>query len=140
VIFIKVSEFHKDYTSGDKFTFVHLLTEIKELLVELLSFNKEGILDEFSDVSAFLQLWMYSRFSLDRSLWKTSLGCYEKLRRRKQVWRKIYAYAGIRNGNNYGGNYEREHKVIAHLGKYGVPINKAKDAHKIIVLPLLNKH
>jgi NTP pyrophosphatase (non-canonical NTP hydrolase) len=56
---MKTSEYLKEYSNGERITFLNLLGEIQELAVEILKFNKNGIKEEFEDVLHFLQLWFY---------------------------------------------------------------------------------
>ena len=136
---MKISEFHKEYTDGSNYSFFDVAGEIKELLQEAFKFNKKSMLDEFSDVSVNFQLWLYTSFRLEQNLWKISFPTYKKLHKRKQIWNKIYKYAGLReNCINYFGNYERKEKVITQLRKLNVSKKKSKKAYEKIVLPILS--
>lgn len=134
---MKISEYTKEYTSGRPITFRDFSWEIKELIIEIVKLNKDGIKEEFGDVFHFLQLWLYCRFGIDREIWRITKNSVKKFMDRKNVWNKIYIYVGLeKNISGYVGNYKKIHKVINHLQKFGINKEKAEEAYNKIVLEI----
>lgn len=132
---MRVNEYVKSYTLGKRIPFHDVWTEIKELIVEVLKFNKAGMDEEFQDVLHFLQLWLFWKFGLNGELWKATSGSVNKFMRRKEIWMRIYRYVGLDEQiSNYVGNYRRLHKVKGHLSKFRVSAEKAEEAYNEIVM------
>ena len=130
-----ISDYVKEYTSGNRIKFTSVLAEVHELLEAILKLDKKGIAEEFEDVLHFMQIWLYWRFGLNGEIWKITSHSVDKFIGRKVVWNKIYIYVGLsENISNFAGNYNKVAKVIKQLGKFGIDKEKAEDAHKKIVL------
>ena len=127
-----VSEYYVQFTDQKKFGLGYALEELVELLTETVTGNWCEIPGEVSDISIYLQLWMYTHFDYDQPLWRTSLNNLEKVKNRKPIWEQIYAQAGVPY-DNYCGNYSRSEKVVAHLHELGISRKRAMDAYKKIV-------
>ncbi|MDD5721497.1 MAG: hypothetical protein PHT16_03585 [Candidatus Pacebacteria bacterium] len=135
---MNIGEYIKEYSNGEKITFLELLLEVRELITEIIKFNKKGIHEEFEDVLHFLQLWLYWRFGINGEIWKITRNSVKKFMDRKLVWREIYLFVGLPKGvSNFCGNYKRVQKVVSHLQKFGVNLEKAEEAHRKIVLKTL---
>ena len=131
---MKIKEYVKEYTNGDRITFRDVFSEIKEFLAEVVRFNRAGINEEFEDVFHFLQLWLYWRFGLNGEIWGITKHSVQKFMERKKVWNKIYLSVGLpENISGYVGNYKKAEKVINHLGRLGIDRDKAKEAYRKIV-------
>lgn len=132
---MKISEYIKDYTNGQRVKFKEILAEVNELLVEVFKLNFKGMAEEFEDVWHFLQLWLFWRFGLDGETWWISRHSVQKFVNRKKVWNRIYVEVGLsENISGYVGNYKKIEKVINHLAKFGIPKEKAEIAYQKIVL------
>jgi len=132
---MKISEYIREYTSGEPVTFRQVFWEIKELFWEIFKLNKEGIKEEFEDVFHFFQLWFYWLLGLDGEIWGITKNSVRKFINRKEVWNEIYIYVGLeKNISGYVGNYKKVHKVINHLQKFGISEEKAEESYKKIVL------
>jgi hypothetical protein len=132
---MKISEYVKNYTSGDPVFFHHVILEVKELIVEVTKRNYEGIKEEFEDVFHFLQLWLFWRFKLDGEIWKITKHSVKKFMDRKLVWNKIYVSVSLpENISGYVGNYKKLEKVINHLQRFGIDRKAAIKAHNEIVI------
>ena len=132
---MKISEYIKEYTSGERVTFMEVVHEKIELLEEIFKFNKKGIKEEFGDVFHFFQMWLYWRFGLDGKIWKITDKSVQKFMDRKRVWNEIYVYVGLKeNVSNFCGNYKRIEKVVNHLQKFGINKEKAEEAFNRIVI------
>lgn len=63
---MKIAEYVKEYTNNDEPIILrNVFSEIKELIMEIIKFNKDGIKEEFEDVFHFLQLWLYCQFNVN---------------------------------------------------------------------------
>jgi hypothetical protein len=132
---MKVSEYVKNYTSGDRISFWHILDEYKELLVEVSSGNWKGMNEEWQDVLHFVQLWLYWRFKVDGEMWSCTSQSVAKFMERVKVWHDIYEYVGLpRGSSNFCGNYKKFEKVAKQLAKFGVDGKRAKEAYDRIVV------
>lgn len=131
---MKISEYIKEYTAGNRITFKNVASEIRELIVEVVRMNKEGVKEEFEDTLHFLQLWLYWRFGLDGEIWETTKNSVKKFMDRKLVWNRIYIFVGLaENISGYAGNYKKTEKVINHLQKFGVSREKAEEVYRKIM-------
>lgn len=132
---MKVDEYVKRYTSGERIILKQVFLEIEELIVEILRFNKKEIEMEFQDVLHFFQLWLYWRLRINGEIWKATQKSVNKFIARHDVWKKIYDFVGLKEDvSNFCGNYEKEFKVVKHLEKFGVNKYKAREAYNKIVL------
>jgi hypothetical protein len=132
---MKISEYVKKYTTGERITLREVFGEVKELFLEVLKLNGVGIKEEFEDVFHFLQLWFYWRFGVDGEIWKITENSVKKFIDRKLIWNKIYAFVGLpENISGYAGNYKKIEKVVNHLRKFGINREKAEEAYNKIVL------
>lgn len=132
---MKISQYIKEYTAGKPIKFNNVISEIKELIVEVVRMNKDEIKEEFEDVFHFLQLWLYWRFGMDGEIWKITNNSVKKFMDRKLVWNRIYASVGLsENISGYVGNYKKMEKVVNHLQKFGIDKEKAEEAHRKVVL------
>ncbi|MCX6740383.1 MAG: hypothetical protein NTZ49_04095 [Candidatus Parcubacteria bacterium] len=132
---MKISEYIKEYTNGNRVKFIHILAECKEFIDDVLRLNKMGMCEEFEDALHFLQLWLYWRFGLNGEIWKITRHSVDKFIGRKSVWNKIYKFVGLpENISGYVGNYNKVFKVVNHLNKFGINKEKAKEAHNKIIL------
>ncbi|MCX6744317.1 MAG: hypothetical protein NTX82_02220 [Candidatus Parcubacteria bacterium] len=130
-----IKEYIKEYTSGNRIKFKHIMAEVHELLVEIFKFNKKGISEEFEDVFHFIQLWFYWRFGLNGEIWKITRNSANKFMARRSVWRRIYLFVDLPEDiSNFVGNYNKVEKVIRHLNKFGISKEKAEEAYKKIIL------
>lgn len=131
---MKISEYIKEYTAGNRITFRFVMLEVSELIVEMLRLDGEGIKEEFGDVFHFLQLWLYWRFGIDGRPWKMTRHSVDKFMGRKKVWNRLYEFVGLpKNISGYVGNYQKKHKVIRQLEKLGISREKAEQAYLAIV-------
>lgn len=134
---MKISEYVKEYTSGKRVTFLEVISEKKELIIEIIKMNKDGIREEFGDVFHFLQLWLFWRFGVDGEIWKISENSVQKFMDRKKVWNKIYICVGLEeNISGFVGNYKKVHKVVNHLKKFGINKEKAEEAYNKVVFKI----
>ena len=130
---MRVSHYVEHYTHdflaqyGRKFHRVWM--EIVELLQEVARLNLKGIREEFGDVLHLTQLWLYS-YGWDSELW---MWCAKKFIARQAVWQTIFEYVGLSGTARISANYNREHKVITELAKFGVPEAEAREAYWAIV-------
>ncbi|QQS38738.1 hypothetical protein IPM62_05125 [Candidatus Woesebacteria bacterium] len=132
---MKISNYIKNYTAGNRITVKHIIAEINEYLHEVVRFNKSGMKEELHDIFHFLQLWLYWRVGLDGKVWKITQDSVDKFIKRRKVWENIYEYVGLdKNISKYCGNYKRKEKVIKHLSEYKVSREKSLAAYKKIVL------
>jgi len=132
---MKISQYIKEYTSGEKVTFRRIFSEINELFAEIISLNKEGMKEETEDVFHFLQLWLFWRFGLDQDIWGITRNSVKKFMDRKEIWKKIYVFVGLdQDISCYVGNYNKVSKVIDHLKKFGICKEKAEASYRKIVL------
>jgi hypothetical protein len=130
-----IGDYVKEYTSGDRIKFKHILSEVYEFFVEVWKLDKKGMAEEFEDVFHFVQLWLYWRFGLNREIWKITRHSVDKFMGRKAVWNKIYVHVGLtENVSGFVGNYNKVHKVVNHLNKFGISKEKAEEAHQKIIL------
>ena len=130
-----IGEYIKDYTSGSRITFWRFLDEIRELLIEIIKFNRKGIKEEFGDSVHFLQLWMFWRFGLNGQIWKASQHSIDKFIKREEVWKKIYTHVGLRKDiSNCCQNYKKVEKVIKHLRQFDIHEEKAREAYRKVAL------
>ena len=134
-----ISEYYVQYTDQKKFGLGYALEELVELLTETATGHWREIPGEVSDISIYLQLWMYTHFEYDQQLWSTSHRNLEKVQKRKPVWQKIYGHVGVAYEKNYCGNYSRPEKLVAHLHQFGVSREKALEAYERVVVPLSKK-
>ena len=130
---MKINYFCKEYTHG-KVYFKDIIDEVQEFFEELIKFDREGMKDEFADVIAFFQMWLWNRFKINGQLWKLGLRSFNKFIARRKVWVQIYVFVGIKEKCTYCRNYKRKNKVIKHLAKFNVSEKKAIEAYKSIVL------
>ena len=56
-----ISEYYREYTDQKKFGLGYALEELVELLTETATGHWREIPGEVSDISIFLQLWMYTK-------------------------------------------------------------------------------
>ncbi|MFA6177628.1 MAG: hypothetical protein WC694_01905 [Candidatus Paceibacterota bacterium] len=132
---MKISEYVKEYSNGERITFRELLGEVRELVVEIIKLNKKGIQEEFEDVLHFLQLWLYWRFGINGKIWRITKNSVAKFINRKPVWGEIYLSVGLpKNVSNFCGNCKKVHKVVNHLQKFNISKEKAEEAHRKIIL------
>lgn len=128
-----VSEYVATYTSdfvelhGRKFR--RVMSEVLELLVEIVRLNWKGVKEEFGDVLHLTQLWLYT-FGWDGNLW---MWCARKFIARQPVWQALYDHAGIPGRACVTENYKRLPKVISRLGKNGISPGKALEAYCVVV-------
>ncbi|MDY0097485.1 MAG: hypothetical protein RBS01_04000 [Candidatus Dojkabacteria bacterium] len=134
---MKVSEYIKKYTSGERVHFFSksgVTGELIEVLEEILKWNVKGIKEEWEDLLHFLQLWMYWRLGLNQEIWECTSHSVNKFISRVEVWKKLYKYCNLSEDiSGFAGNYNRKQKVINHLGKFGISENKAIEAYNSIV-------
>jgi len=131
---MQISYFTENYTNGKGVFFSHVTGEVKELFEEVLALNYGGMKEEFSDVVAFFQMWLYCRYHINGSLWTYGMPSFEKFMSRRAVWNKIYAQVGLQeNISRFCGNYERKEKVVAHLREFGISEEAALAAYAEIV-------
>lgn len=131
---MKISQYVKEYTTGERVLFKDIISEAKELVVEVVKMHKGRIGEEFEDVFHFMQLWLYWQFSVDGDIWKITQHSVQKFMERKKVWNAIYVFVGLpENISGYVGNYKKVEKVINHLQKFGVKKEQAEEAYKRIV-------
>ena len=132
---MKISQYIKEYTSGESVGFKYVVGEVQELIAEVVKANKDGIKEEFGDVFHFLQLWLYWRYAVDGEVWRVTKSSVKKFMDRKAVWNKIYVAVGLsENISGYVGNYKRLEKVISHLERFGINRETAKVAYERIVI------
>ena len=132
---MNIAQYTKEYTDGRSVIFKDILSEVNEFFVEVIKLNKDGVKEEFEDVLHFVQLWLYSRFGINGEIWGITKHSVKKFIDRKLVWNKIYAYIGLPlNISGYVGNYNKIHKVINHLQKFGISKEKAEEVYAKIVL------
>jgi hypothetical protein len=132
---MKVDYYVKNFTSGTRIRFSHVLGEVFELIAEIVKFNKNGIKEEWQDVLHFFQVWLYWRFGCNRELWKMTENSVDKFIGRKEIWRKIYLFVGLSpDVSNYAGNYLKKEKVVCQLAKFGIEKQKALEAYEKNVL------
>jgi len=132
---MKISEYIKEYTSDGSIFFREVLWEVKELIIEILKLNKDGVKEEFEDVFHFLQMWLYCKFGIDGEIWKITKNSVKKFINRKLILNKIYVYSGLKeNISGYVGNYKKVQKVINQLQKFDINEIKAVEAYEKIVL------
>lgn len=131
---MKISEYIKEYTSGDPIEFHSIIMEIDEMVAEIIKMNRSGIIEEFEDVFHFLQLWLHSRFGIDGEIWKITRHSVKKFMDRKYVWNQIYVSVGLsENISGYVGNYRKIEKVVKHLQRFGIEKEKAEESYRKIV-------
>ncbi|MDD4995528.1 MAG: hypothetical protein PHW53_03645 [Patescibacteria group bacterium] len=132
---MKISQYVKEYTDGGKITFRNILSEIKELAIEMVKFSRAGMAEEYEDVFHFLQLWLYCRFGIDGEIWQITKHSVDKFMKRKLVWNRIYTFVGLEeNISGFVGNYKKIEKVVIHLQKFGIDRIEAERAYGQIVL------
>lgn len=132
---MKVSQYIKEYTNGDRITFFRCLYEVHEFFIEVYKRDKKGMNEEFEDVLHHLQLWLYWRFGIDGETWKATENSVKKFMDRKIIWNKIYNYVGLeKNVSGFCGNYNKIDKVINHLQKFGISKEKAGESYNKVVL------
>lgn len=132
---MKIKDYIKDYTAGNRIYFKDVLSEVKEFFIELFKFSRSGITEEFQDVFHFLQLWLYWKFGINGEIWSITKKSVAKFINRKNVWQEIYIFVGLNKDiSGYAGNYDKAEKVINHLSNFGISQEKAEEAYKKIVL------
>jgi hypothetical protein len=129
---MKINNFCKEYTHG-KVYFKDIIDEVQEFFEELVKFDWEGMKDEFADVIAFSQMWLWNKYMINGKLWKLGQRSFNKFISRRRVWEKLYVYVGIKEKCTYCRNYMRKNKVIKHLAKFNVSEKKALQAYESIV-------
>lgn len=130
-----IKEYTKEYTAGRPIHLTDILSEIKELVIELAKLDKNGVKEEFQDVLLFFQAYLYWRFGINGEIWKMAKNSAQKFAQRKQVWQKIYIKVGLSSDiSGYVGNYKKLEKVIGQLENYGVNKNRAEEVWRKIVL------
>lgn len=130
---MKTSEYIERYTQGrDQFTTIrHTLAEVVEVMEEIPKGNWKGFLEEVGDVAHHFQLYLYARLGIDTDIW---LWCCQKFIARTHVWQRIYQHCGVNTIARMGMNYNRPHKVVNHLAKFGISAEKAMEAYHKVVL------
>lgn len=130
-----IADYIKDYTSGERVTFKkEVMSEVQELLVEIVRFNRAGIAEEFGDVVHFTQLWMFWRFGINGELWWLSMSSVDKFMARLAVWRALYAEVGLDPKiSNFCGNYKKAEKVVKQLGRFDIGREQAEAAFAKVV-------
>lgn len=130
-----IADYITAYTSGERVTFKkEVMSEIQELLVEILRLNRAGIAEEFGDVMHFTQLWMFWRFGLNGEVWRSSLSSVEKFMARLAVWRALYQEVGLDPKiSNFCGNCKKMEKVVKQLGRFGIGRERAEAAFTKVV-------
>jgi hypothetical protein len=130
-----IADYIKAYTSGERVTFVkEVMSEVRELLVEIWRLNRSGIVEEFGDVMHFAQLWLFWRFGVNGEIWLSSMGSVNKFMARLAVWRRLYAEVGLDPAiSNFCGNYQKIEKVVKQLGRLGIDRERAEMAFAKIV-------
>jgi hypothetical protein len=129
---MKIQHFCAEYTRGRVY-FKDILSEIVEWFEELIKWNKEARREEWADVIAFLQMWLWNRFKINGELWNSGLSSFNKFISRRQMWEKIYAAAGIKEKCTHCRNYARKEKVVEHLANFGVSKEKAEKIFEKVV-------
>jgi len=56
------------YTDQKQFGLSYALEEVVELSKEVATFNWKNVSDEFSDISIFVELWLYTSFGYDHAV------------------------------------------------------------------------
>lgn len=130
---MKIQHFCAEYTPG-KVYFKDILSEIVEWSEELIKWNIQAMREEWADVLAFMQRWLWNRFKINGKLWNSGLPSFNKFISRRKVWEKIYAAAGINEKCTHCRNYARKEKVIEHLAGFNVNKEKAERIFEEIVL------
>jgi hypothetical protein len=131
---MKIGEYIKKYTSGDRIFFKDVLAECVEFFAEVKKFNKRGMKEEFGDIFHFFQLWLFWDFGVDGEIWRFTKSSVDKFIDRKAVWRKIYEFVSLdKNVSNFCGNYEKIEKVVKHLSEFGIGKEKAEEAYRRVV-------
>ena len=128
-----ISEYYVLYTDQKKFGLSYALEEVVELSKEVVTFNWKNVPDELSDISIFVELWLYTCFDYDHELWRSSQLNLQKVQARKPVWEQIYNYVGVPYDRNYCGNYFKIDKVVRHLESVGISEEKAREAYHHVV-------
>ena len=132
---MRIAEYIKEYTSGERVYFREVFAEVHELAVEIGRFNRAGIKEEFGDVFHFLQLWLYWRFGINGNVWPVTRHSVQKFVERKCVWNQLYAYVGLpKDVSNFCGNCNKVEKVVKQLNKFGIAQEKAEEAFHVVVL------
>lgn len=133
---MKIDEYLKKYSRGDRIRFRSVLEEFGEFLWAVLKLSRKEMIEEFRDVCVHLQAWLYFRFGINGETWKINMrAAVEKYDARQEVWREIYVFAELdENISGYSGNYIKVEKVVGHLGRFGISEKKAREAHRKIVL------
>jgi hypothetical protein len=132
---MRISDYRKQYTNGDPIYFKYVLGEVGELWEEVIKWNVPAMKEEWEDVLHFVQLWLHSQCNIDTDVWHVTRHSVDKFIKRNGVWREMYAYAGLPSDTpGYGGNYNRLHKVVHHLGRLGVSKEKAEEIYKKFVV------
>lgn len=130
-----ISEYVQKYTSRKRIRFIHVLSEFREFLWEVLKMNREGISEEFQDTLHMTQLWLYWRFKLNGEIWEITKSSVEKFINRTEVWKEMYRYVGLpRDISGYCGNYTKSYKVVRHLKNFGISGEKSLEAYRKVVL------
>jgi len=132
---MKIKEYVKNYTDGNRIRFREVLDEVKEFLVELFRLNRIGMKEELEDVFHFLQLWFYWMFGVNGEVWDITKNSVNKFIKRKKVWQEIYVFLGLNKDiSGFCGNHNKIEKVVNHLSKFGIGKEKAKKAYELIIL------
>lgn len=132
---MKIDQYIKQYSCGERFYFGYVLGELAEFLVEIAKLNKKGVIEEFRDVCVYFQIWLYFRFGINGKVWKINMKAAEKYKARQAVWRKIYSFVGLDEDIcGYAGNYMKVEKVIDQLARFGISEDRARGAYRKIVL------
>lgn len=130
----KIEDVVWHYAPG-RMTLTRVLAEALELGEGVLRMDIQNIREEIGDTAHFLQLWLYWRFGINGKPWRISHGSIRKFAARIEVWEAIYQVAGLPESTPvYIGNYKKLHKVVEHLGRYGVNAEVAAIAYMVVVV------
>ena len=128
-----ISQYYQNYTDHKFFTLWDVWQEVIECLQEIVLLRWKNVPDEWSDISIFIELWLYTKFHYNHELWKSSNLNLKKVQSRKPIWDRIYKHAKVKTTSNYCGNYSKVEKVVVHLGQLGVSEEKAREAYRVVV-------
>ncbi|HCC22096.1 hypothetical protein A2480_03260 [Candidatus Uhrbacteria bacterium RIFOXYC2_FULL_47_19] len=132
---MKISQYLDEYSSGERVKLHYVFDEVRELLIEVIRFNPDGVNEEFEDVLFFVQLWLFWRFGIDGETWRLTKHSVEKFMTRRPIWRRLYREVGLPETiSNFCGNCNKVEKVIKQLSLFGIDRKMAIAAHRKIIL------